>query len=157
MSPLDCEALDLLMGFDFTYRGNHNQLLVDALGIVPAFEKMAEDHLYWPLVEARWEDDENFDKGPRNFFRAVPAFVRPMVIAMVRRKVRNALHGQGTGRHSRAEIVTVATRGIDALADFLGSKPYFMGNEPVGVDATIYSFTAGLLCPIFQTPLRDAV
>ncbi|NIL96968.1 MAG: hypothetical protein GTO53_05690, partial [Planctomycetales bacterium] len=26
VSPLDCEALDLLYGFDFTYRGNHNQL-----------------------------------------------------------------------------------------------------------------------------------
>ena len=41
LSRLDCEALDLMMGFDFTYRGNHNQLLVDALGIAPAFERMA--------------------------------------------------------------------------------------------------------------------
>ena len=31
-----------MYGFDFTYRGNHNQLLVDALGVVPAFEKIAE-------------------------------------------------------------------------------------------------------------------
>ena len=31
-----------MYGFDYTYRGNHNQLLVDALGMVPAFEKMTE-------------------------------------------------------------------------------------------------------------------
>ena len=41
MSTLDCEALDLLMGFDFTYRGNHNDLLVEALGVCPALERMA--------------------------------------------------------------------------------------------------------------------
>lgn len=42
VSPLDCEALDLLFGFDFTYRGNHNQLLAEALGIAPAMEKLAD-------------------------------------------------------------------------------------------------------------------
>jgi hypothetical protein len=42
VSPLDCESLNVMYGFDYTYRGNHNQLLVDALGIVPAFDKMAE-------------------------------------------------------------------------------------------------------------------
>jgi len=42
VSPLDCEALDLLFGFDFTYRGNHNQLVAEALGVSPAMEWMAE-------------------------------------------------------------------------------------------------------------------
>ena len=42
ISPLDCESLNVMYGFDFTYRGNHNQLLVDALGVVPAFDKIAE-------------------------------------------------------------------------------------------------------------------
>ncbi len=42
VSPLDCEALDLLFGFDFTYRGNHNQLVADALGLSPALEKLLD-------------------------------------------------------------------------------------------------------------------
>ncbi|MBL9123724.1 MAG: hypothetical protein JNG90_08835 [Planctomycetaceae bacterium] len=42
VSPLDCEALDLLFGFDFTYRGNHNQLVAEALGVSSAMEKMLE-------------------------------------------------------------------------------------------------------------------
>ena len=41
VSPLDCEAMDLLMGFDFSYRGNHNQLIAEALGVCPALERMA--------------------------------------------------------------------------------------------------------------------
>ncbi len=42
VSPLDCEAFDLLIGFDFSYRGNHNQLVVEALGTSPAFERLAQ-------------------------------------------------------------------------------------------------------------------
>lgn len=42
VSPLDCEALDLLFGFDFTYRGNHNQLVAEALGVCPALERMLD-------------------------------------------------------------------------------------------------------------------
>jgi hypothetical protein len=42
VSPLDCESLDLLFGFDFTYRGNQSQLVADALGGSSAMEKMAE-------------------------------------------------------------------------------------------------------------------
>jgi hypothetical protein len=41
VSPLDCEALDLLMGFDFSYRGNQNQLVAEALGVSPALEGVA--------------------------------------------------------------------------------------------------------------------
>lgn len=42
VSPLDCEALDLLFGFDFTFRGNHNHLVAEALGLCPAYEKLLE-------------------------------------------------------------------------------------------------------------------
>ena len=40
VSPLDCEALDYMMGFDFSYRGNHDVLVAKALGCSPAFERL---------------------------------------------------------------------------------------------------------------------
>lgn len=42
VSPLDCESLNFMIGFDFAYRGNHHALLAEALGLVPSFEKMLE-------------------------------------------------------------------------------------------------------------------
>jgi hypothetical protein len=42
VSPLDCEALDLLFGFDFTCRGNHNQLMAEVLGVSPSMEPILE-------------------------------------------------------------------------------------------------------------------
>jgi len=121
-----------------------------------AFEKMAEDNLYWALLDARWTDNSNFARGPALFFRGVPAPMRPLVIAMVRRTVRKSLYAHGMGRHSTDEINALATRSIDAIADFLGNKPFFFGPEPTGVDATIFAFVAGALCPRFETPMRIA-
>ena len=42
VSPLDCESLNFMFGFDFAYRGNHHALLAEALGLMPAFERMSE-------------------------------------------------------------------------------------------------------------------
>jgi len=38
ISPLECESLNFMFGFDFTYRGNHNELVAEALGVNPGFE-----------------------------------------------------------------------------------------------------------------------
>lgn len=42
VTPLDCESLNLTFGFDFTYQGNHNELVAEVLGVVPAFERLAD-------------------------------------------------------------------------------------------------------------------
>lgn len=42
ISHLDCESLSFMLGFDFTFRGNHNELLAEALGMMPALERLNE-------------------------------------------------------------------------------------------------------------------
>ena len=42
VSPLDCESLNVQFGFDFTYRGNHNLLVAEALGLNPGLERLLE-------------------------------------------------------------------------------------------------------------------
>lgn len=42
VSPLDCESLNLIFGFDFAYRGNQHELVANALGVAPAFEPFLE-------------------------------------------------------------------------------------------------------------------
>jgi hypothetical protein len=40
VSPLDCESLNFMYGFDFTFRGNHHQLIAETLGVAPALERL---------------------------------------------------------------------------------------------------------------------
>jgi glutathione S-transferase len=121
-----------------------------------AFEKVANDQLYFVLLHDRWMIDGNFRKGPARFFDAVPSTIRPLVAAMTRRKVRAALHAQGLGCHSTDDIAALGARSINAIADYLGDKPFFMGSEPTGIDATMFAFLCAALCPYFESRLRCA-
>jgi len=143
--------LEKTRGIDFDAGLNESERAV-----AWAFEKMCEDHLYWAIVYERWTDDENFDAGPRHFFDAVPALMRPFVIPMVRRQIRQNLKAQGFGRHSEEEVILLATRSIDHIAAFLGDKPYLMGERPCGADAIVFAAVAGLLCDVFKCATRDA-
>ena len=42
ISVLDCEALDVMYGFDFTYEGNHDEVVAEALGLGPGLETLAD-------------------------------------------------------------------------------------------------------------------
>ena len=42
ISLLDCEALDVMYGFDFTYDGNHDEVVAEALGVGQALEGLLE-------------------------------------------------------------------------------------------------------------------
>jgi len=124
-------------------------------GIGWSVDKMLEDHLYWVMVYWRWLNDENFEKGPRNFFRRVPAPLRPLVIPMVRRQIRKTMHAHGLGRHSETEMTAMAVRAIDALSQILGESRYFLGDQPCGADATVFAWVAQCLVPPFDSPVRD--
>lgn len=121
-----------------------------------AVEKMCEDNLYWTIMDQRWMDDANFDKGPRHYFDEAPAVVRPVVMGMVRRQIRRDLRGQGMGRHARADIERLAAASIDALAAIIGDKPWLLGSAPSGADATAWSFVANVLCDHFPGAVRDS-
>ena len=119
-----------------------------------AAEKMCEDHLYWLVLADRWLIAENFDKGPAHFFDSVPAPIRPLVRAMVRRKVRGAAREQGLYRHSPEERRELGRRGVGALSALIGDKPFLFGDKPHGADATLGAFLLGALCPLFDSPIR---
>ncbi|MBM3572637.1 MAG: glutathione S-transferase family protein, partial [Alphaproteobacteria bacterium] len=121
-----------------------------------AFEKMAEETLYWALVDCRWRNNADFDKGPRQFFDKVPAALRPVVVVVIKRQVRRSLHGQGTSRHSQQEVAKLADRALAATAEQLGAQPFLMGAQPCGADAVVFAVIAGILCSHFDSPLRQA-
>ncbi|HWA29734.1 MAG TPA: glutathione S-transferase family protein [Rhizomicrobium sp.] len=115
-----------------------------------AIERMLEDHLYFALVNFRWLDDENWDKGPSHFFDGAPEGVAPAA----RNRVRDKIDHHGLGRHSHDEVIELADRSLAALSIILGDKPYVMGEDVTGVDATAAGMIASVLTPFFTGELR---
>lgn len=120
-----------------------------------AIERMIEHHIYFALVGARWLNDENFAKGPAQFFNDLPEAQREGVRAAVRDQVEHNYVVSGLGRHSPDEALELAGRSLMALSLLLADKSYLMGERPCGADATAFAVLAGIMTPYFDSPLRQ--
>jgi glutathione S-transferase len=110
-----------------------------------SLRRLLEENLYWTLVHDRWLVEENWEATKPIVMGGIPAAVRPLVAAVARRMVRRQLASQGMGRHSGEEIHAIGRRDIGAVSDFLGDKPYLMGEDPTGIDAAAYGLLANFL------------
>jgi glutathione S-transferase len=117
-----------------------------------ALERMLEDHLYWAIIHARWAIDENFEKGPSQFFAGAPEAVKLQAKAGMKER----LLGQGFGRHADAEIADLAARDFASASELLGDKPFIFGERPCSMDATLFGFTASAATPFFHSSIREA-
>ena len=126
--------------------------------VATALVALAEDRLYFAAMTERWLRPEN--RGAlQEMMRGsgVPALLVGPVTSLVARTVRRALDGQGMGRHSRDEALLIGRECIDAFAAQLGDKPFMMGDEPLGVDASVHPMLLGCRAPSFTTRLVDFI
>jgi glutathione S-transferase len=119
-----------------------------------AVERLLEDHLGWASAYFRWLSPENFAKGPAHFFDGLPEAAREGARAAAVQRVKDGQHAHGLGRHSVEEIVSLASRSIDAVSAILGERPYLMGERPCGADAICFGMLAAVLTPFFDSPVR---
>jgi glutathione S-transferase len=123
-----------------------------------AVEKMCEDHLYFAMLDMRWMDTANFEKGlGRHMFGPIPAPARPLVKAMLRRMNAKRLHGHGIGRLTRPQIAELANRDADALAAIIGDKPFLMSDKPCAADGFVFGIVTAILTPPLESPIRAAM
>ncbi len=118
--------------------------------------RMVEEHSYFALLWLRWIDDQGWALTRPAFFGELPPVVSAIAPPLVRRKIGRDLTGQGMGRHDKAEICRRAAADLDALAAALDARPYFGGNEPSALDATVYAYLANLLWVPLDSPLKRA-
>ncbi|XP_078601120.1 failed axon connections homolog [Branchiostoma floridae x Branchiostoma japonicum] len=106
-----------------------------------AFIKMLEENTYWGIGYDRWQ--ENYSHLGELF--DVPSALQLFIFPTASRKVRQMLHAQGLGRHSTQEIHAIIQKDVWAASEFLGKKPYFMGEEPTAADPTVFGLFAEFL------------
>ncbi|HMC15119.1 MAG TPA: glutathione S-transferase C-terminal domain-containing protein, partial [Albitalea sp.] len=122
-----------------------------------ALRRLLEEHLYFAMLWLRWIDPAGWAFTAPAFFGGMPPGVRKVVAALVRRKIRRDLRGQGMGRHSRDEILERAVADIGVLAAALGDDPFYAGAQPGAIDATAYAFLANIVWVPLETPVKQAV
>jgi glutathione S-transferase len=123
--------------------------------IALAMQRLIEENLYWTLVYSRWLIDENWKIVKAEYFGMLPPVLKQLLPEVFRKGTRKSLQGHGMGRHNLEEVYSIGKKDITALADFLGDKPFFMGDRPTSLDASAYATIANILCPKLPSPLLD--
>lgn len=126
-----------------------------------AFRRMIKENIYWAIVEVRYRVPENWALYRQVLAHSIMPGVAEAqwgpVVDQIGSQVREQMYGHGMGRHSGDEVARIARDDFTALADFLGDKPYFMGDKPSTVDATAYAYIANLIEPPLASPIVDHV
>ena len=117
-------------------------------------QRLFEDHFYFVLVYSRWIDEAGWATLQPAFFGRMPFPVGRVAAGHFRRRVRRMLQLQGIGRHRPDEIYAMARQDLEAVADYLGDRPFLMGEQLTTVDAVAYAFLANILYLPFETELK---
>lgn len=112
-----------------------------------------EEAFYFIGVYMRWHDDDGYAEMAKEFKKFVPGFVLPLV----RRAQNKKLEAQGTGRHSRDEIMAMGIGDMDAISELLGDKPFLLGDKPRSVDCTLFAFMEAVLPFPVDNPIKKRV
>ncbi len=125
-------------------------------GLAKAYQRLLEEHLYWIGMVTRWNyTEENWQTNKQAIFGGLPPIAHDLAAATYRVKIKSQIKGHGIGRLTHEEMFELGKEDIDSLADFLGSKAYFMGKQATSLDACAYGVLVNTLgCP-FPSPLRD--
>lgn len=120
-----------------------------------SMRRLIEENLYWAMVYDRWMVDENWRTFRDVVLGGVPVPLRPLVARFAKRGVQSQLRGHGIGLHSRQEIHAIGLRDIGAIADFLGGKPFLLGERPTEIDATAYGLLPNIMNVPIASPIKD--
>ncbi|MBV8123724.1 MAG: glutathione S-transferase family protein [Paucibacter sp.] len=134
-----------------------------------ALQALMETKIYFCTLYLRWCTDEDFAKYRPLLVdygrRRAPAWQRPLVpviapvlLQLARRRAHHQAWAQGTGRWSVEEIEQTAIDGLAAIGDFLGDRPYLMGDQPSSIDAAgfawIHALTQHSMCARVAAQVR---
>lgn len=121
-----------------------------------AFTRMLDEHTYWvAVVQPRWRETAHFERYLRIIAGVdqVPDGLRAFADDF-RFRVLNRFMNGGWGRLDAATLYARARADIDALADFLGDKPFFMGARPRSIDAGVLCMLRQVIDAPFDTDVK---
>jgi len=115
-------------------------------------QRMLEEHFH-----QCFEQQLFFGRGGEErlgeFAAGMPIPLRWLVPTVLKRGFRKQLYARGMGRHTEDIIIEQGKRDLDAVAEFLGDQPYFLGDRPSSIDACVFGFLGVSLYVAGDNPL----
>ena len=134
----------------------NSHLSPEEAAVERVFQVTIDDRFYWCGAIDRFifNDPLNFQKIGT---MPVPKFLEPLFVKrVVAPTIKKQSHAHGLGRHTDEEIKKIALGDMKAFSDYLGNKPYLMGEKPTVVDCTLFGFMAATLWTLPESDFLTA-
>ncbi|XP_076047867.1 failed axon connections homolog isoform X2 [Oratosquilla oratoria] len=128
-SQLIMEELGVKYGKDFS-----SNLTKEQNAVSRAFLIMVDEHLYWGLLVWRYV----VDMGRVLIEQMELPIMYRLMWPMMLKKIRKSAWMQGVGRHENDVVENIMKKDLKAISDYLGDKPFLMGEVPSEVDCAVF-------------------
>ncbi|MGB7240591.1 MAG: glutathione S-transferase family protein [Sulfitobacter sp.] len=122
-----------------------------------AFQRMAEEHLYFHIVMDRWGNDAVWPSIREAYFHMIPALMRGIVTRSMRKKLMAGMHAQGLGRLTASERMDRLEPDLQAITARLWTGKFLMGDRPSAVDASVGAMLGAMRATPVETALTRRV
>ncbi len=109
------------------------------------FRRMIEEHHYFVAAWFRWTEPVSWNYVRNFFVPLLPPVIGGLIMNRIRASFMKMINAQGVGAHTRTENLKMARENIDAISVMLGDRPFYLGDEPTSIDATLYGFLVQLI------------
>ena len=156
-----CDSRDIIAHFEAKLPNALDRALTPAQrALSTAFRGMLEEEAYFYACVLRWQTTDGWQiyrPALQNYLAeiGVPALLRPVVASVARRGVVRAADAQGSARHSRQQIEARLLETASACVAQFGAGPYFLGDSPHVIDASLFAFLSAALDSPFPSQARD--
>jgi glutathione S-transferase len=122
--------------------------------IATATRLMLEEHYHQVWEHELFIYEGGWKRGVE-WFDQLPPVVRVLVRNIMRSQLRKQLYARGVGRHDHARIVAMGIQDLETVEALLGDGPFFFGDEPTEIDATVFGFLAVTHWTPVESPVWD--
>lgn len=115
---------------------------------------MIEEHFHQVWEHELFIHEGGWKRG-YEFWDQLPPVARTLIRNLARSGLRKQLYARGVGRHEHAHIVHMGKLVLDAVDELVSDGPFFFGDEPADIDATVFGFLALVHWTPAQSPVWD--
>ena len=131
-------------------------LTAEQQAVALAWTRLLEEHLFWSgIMQIRWREDRGWETYLPVLAGGEVTAESRAPLDQFREGIKKQVEGQGMGRRPDEEVHELARIDLQAVSDYLGSKPYFMGEEPHAVDASVYATLMHILYVPFECDAKE--
>jgi glutathione S-transferase len=147
-SEIIIELLSQRYGIDVDARLSKEQ---KAIGL--AWRRTFEEHFHQVLEWELFEHPAGAAYMRRSLTAKMPPVIGPVVYSMLQSHLKKQLYARGVARHTPKVIEAKGRADVDALADFLGDRPFLLADQATVADTAVF----GLLAPMAYWPMETPV